>query len=135
MSQESTREQLVAQYTLLARLAEEARRRIELFNDTINDIANARRAVEEIAASEGEIKILVPLGSGVLAKAVIVDKERFLVNIGANVVVEKTFEAAQRLLEYREKSIREALQRQVSEYQAIMAKLAELEQMIQASQG
>jgi len=132
MSSREASEQAMAEYALLARLAEEARRRIELINANINDTVNALRAIEEIESAQGDVSLLVPLGGGVLARVLVTDKEKMLVSVGANVVVEKAVSDARRMLEEREKSLRETLERQLSEYQAIAARLSELETRIEA---
>jgi prefoldin alpha subunit len=57
---------------------------LQMVIDSINELKDKQRA-----------EMLVPIGSGVLARAELVDTDNFLVNVGANIVVEKSGKEAQ----------------------------------------
>ncbi|MEM0023118.1 MAG: prefoldin subunit alpha [Thermofilaceae archaeon] len=126
------REQLVAEYTLVSQLAEEMRKRIELLNASINEIAAARRALEETQnLNEGD-ELLVPLGAGVFVRVKLANKSSVVVTIGANIMIEKNVDEALKIVGSREQQIRDALQRSMAEYQALLNRLQELEQQIRS---
>ncbi|MEM3936257.1 MAG: prefoldin subunit alpha [Thermofilaceae archaeon] len=126
------REQLVAEYTLVSQLAEEMRKRIELLNASMNEVAAARRALEETQnLNEGD-ELLVPLGAGVFVRARLANKSSVVVTIGASIMIEKNVDEALRIIGSREQRIRDALQRSMAEYQALLNRLQELEQQIRS---
>ncbi|MEM4679681.1 MAG: prefoldin subunit alpha [Thermofilaceae archaeon] len=126
------REQLVAEYTLVSQLAEEMRKRIELLNASINEVAAARRALEETQnLNEGD-ELLVPLGAGVFVRVKLANKSSVVVTIGANIMIEKNVDEALKIVGSREQQIRDALQRSMAEYQALLNRLQELEQQIRS---
>lgn len=57
---------------------------LQVVFDSISDLQKERGS-----------EILVPIGSGVLAKAKLEDEKNFLVNVGANIVVKKTAKETQ----------------------------------------
>lgn len=130
MERAADRDQLAAEYTLISQLLEDVRRRIELLNAGLSEMAAAKRALEEVQKlSEGE-ELLIPLGAGIYVRAKLSNKSNVIVTIGANVMVEKTLEEAQRTIENRELEARDALQRSLADYQALLNRLRDLEQQI-----
>ncbi len=126
------RERLAAEYTLLSQLLEDVRRRIDLLNAGLNEVALAKRALEELQKlSEGE-EMLVPVGAGIYVRARLASKSSVLMTIGASIMVERTLEEAQKAVEAREQEIRDALQKSASDYQALLNRLRELEQQIRS---
>jgi len=56
---------------------------------------------ESISSLDGKAhaEIMVPIGMGVLGKAMLLDSNEFLVNIGSNIVVKKSAEETKQLIE------------------------------------
>ncbi|RLF05648.1 MAG: prefoldin subunit alpha [Thermoprotei archaeon] len=136
MSEErSRRERLAAEYTALSQLAEEVRRRIELLNATLNEVASAKSALEELEVVEEGEELLVPIGAGVYVRAKVSGKSEVLVTIGANILVEKSIEEARKYLDEREQKLRDMLQRHVSDYQSLMSRLGEIERELRSRSG
>jgi len=127
------REELAAEYGALTQLLEDVRRRVELLNTTLAELAAAKSALEEIGSlNEGE-ELLVPVGAGVFIRAKLAGKDKVLVTLGANVMVEKTLDDTRKYLEEREQKVRDALQRSVADYQALVGRLREIEQRLRSS--
>lgn len=133
MAEAREREELRAEYGALAQLLEDVRRRVELLNTTLAELAAAKSALEEIGSlSEGE-ELLVPVGAGVFVRARLASKDKVLVTLGANVMVEKTLEDTRKYLEEREQKVRDALQKSVADYQALVGRLREIEQRLRSA--
>jgi len=123
-------EQIAAEYAMVSQLAEDLRKRMELLNATLNEIAAAKRSLEELQKLSEGGEIWVPLGAGVFVRAKLADKSRVIVAVGANIMVEKTLEEAQRSLESKEQEVRDALGKSAADYQALLNRLRELERQI-----
>ncbi|MCD6357630.1 MAG: prefoldin subunit alpha [Thermoprotei archaeon] len=136
MSEErSRRERLAAEYTALSQLVEEVRRRIELLNATLNEVASAKSALEELEIVEEGEELLVPIGAGVYVRTRISGKSEVLVTIGANILVEKSIEEARKYLDEREQKLRDLLQRHMSDYQSLVSRLGEIERELRSRSG
>lgn len=129
-----SREELAAEYGMLAQLLEDLRRRIEVLNTTLAELASAKSALEEISAlGEGE-ELLVPIGAGVFVRAKLANNRSVLVTLGANIIVERTVDEARKFLEEREQRVRDLLQKSAADYQALANRLREVELRLKAGQ-
>jgi prefoldin alpha subunit len=76
---------------------------------------NRRSELEVVKQSLADMKhqkdreIMIPVGAGVMVLGKIVDEKNILVNIGANVVVQKTSEEAKKLVEEQLEEINKIL--------------------------
>lgn len=130
---QSGREDVVAEYNLLSQLLDEIRKRIDLLNATLTEISASKSALDEVQVlNEGE-ELMIPLGAGVYARAKLASKNKMLVSIGAGLLVERTLDETRKTLENKEQRIRDALQRSLADYQAILNRLRELEQKIRVT--
>lgn len=129
-----SRDELVAQYSVYSQLLEEVKRRVDLLNASLSEIVSAKSTLNELTAVDEGEELLVPVGAGVLVRAKLASKSSVLATIGANLMVEKSVEDAKKFLDEREQRVKEALQKSVAEYQALVNKVRELEQRIQALQ-
>ncbi len=127
------RDRLVLEYQQLARLAAEYQRRIDLVNAMLDDIAQARTAVEELELLDDGEELLVPLGANVMVKAAYKKTGKLIVSVGSGVLVEKDFEGVKKHLERRERSLRELVQRLTAEYQRVIARMGEIERQLGAT--
>lgn len=129
----TTKEQLAAEYGALAQLLEDVRRRVDILNTTLAEISAAKSALEEVSSlSEGE-ELLVPVGAGVFVRAKLAGKDKVLVTLGANIMVEKALEDTRKYLEEREQKVRDALQKSVADYQALVSRLRDIEQRLRSA--
>ena len=129
----TTKEQLAAEYGALAQLLEDVRRRVDILNTTLAEISAAKSALEEVSSlSEGE-ELLVPVGAGVFVRAKLAGKDKVLVTLGASIMVEKTLEDTRKYLEEREQKVRDALQKSVADYQALVSRLRDIEQRLRSA--
>ncbi len=126
----SERSKLSAEYALLAQLANELRSQLDLLNAALNEVLTAKAALEEVSKLKGGEELLIPLGGGVMIKALFKGEHKVLVNVGSNVIVEKDLEGAVKYLSDREQALRRELQQRASEYRSILERLRELESKI-----
>ncbi|MGQ9781306.1 MAG: prefoldin subunit alpha [Nitrososphaeria archaeon] len=75
---------------------------------TLNDIQNAEETIEELSKGK-DLDTMVYIGGGMYTSSKINITQKVLVNVGYNIVVEKTLKNAQTFLEERKKEIRTAL--------------------------
>lgn len=90
------------------------RRQLVEIENQLNLLENKRLELEIVGNSINELKgqknkeIMVPIGSGVLMKGTILDDKTVLINVGANILVEKTMDEAKELIKKQIDDIRNA---------------------------
>lgn len=121
--------------------AELLTRQLSLLEEGVREGNGAIESLTAIKETDGGI-VLLPLGGGVNARVRIVDSDRFLVNIGAEVVVSKSSEESVSFLQERitemnasYKKVSEALSRLQSQIRDISNRLEYLYQQSQEEQG
>ena len=91
----------------------------------ISEIENKKSELKYLKDGLSQMKgqkgkdILIPLGSGVLAKGTLSDDEKVIVNVGSNILVKKTVEDAKKIIENQIKelnSIVEQLEGEMTKY-------------------
>jgi prefoldin alpha subunit len=105
---ESTFNELSARQNLLERILIETRAAV----DTLAGLASAKSD-----------EILIPIGGAVLVRAIPPKAEKVLLNVGANVVVEKPREYASKFMEARANEIEESIVALVSQRNQIAQRL------------
>jgi prefoldin alpha subunit len=102
MSQEKDQkkiQELYMQFNMLNQQASEIQKQIQSLEESINETNESIKGLSEITNQGPNKEILVPVVSGVFAKAEIKDTSEFIVNIGANTAAAKTFDEVKKLLE------------------------------------
>jgi len=127
------RDRLVLEYQQLARVAAEYQRRIDLLNAALDDVLQAKAAVDELKLLEDGEEILVPLGANVMVRASYRKTGKLLVSVGGGVMLERDFEGVREYLERREKTLRELVQRLSNEYQRVISRMSEIERRLGAT--
>ncbi|RLE62292.1 MAG: prefoldin subunit alpha [Thermoprotei archaeon] len=122
---------LVEAYASLEEYARLLSERVQILSRTSSDLAIALETLEGIKDLKEETSILLPLGGQVYGKFRMIDREHVLVNIGANVFMEKTVEDAIEYLNKHKNSVdielsrsREELNRALSRLQEIRTRLS-----------
>jgi len=127
---QTQRERAAEEYAVLAQLAEEIQREISLAQSLIAEIDSTVITLKNIGLLEESKEVLVPLSAGVYVKAVISKQEKFLVNIGSNILVEKTLEEALSMLNQRREELAQLVSKRAEELNAIISRVQQLRQIL-----
>ncbi len=101
-------------YQLLQQNLESLRQQLELVERQLIEIKTTELVFRDFKNKKGIDDVLIPLGSGCYGKAKITDVKSVLVNLGANVMVNKTLESAELFLKRREEEL-EKVGREIQE--------------------
>lgn len=121
MSEEQAQELLYKMQMLESYFAELTQKENGLLN-VLKDSTSAIQSLTELGEKK-ESETLAPLGIGVFAKSKISSDDKFLVNVGAGVAIEKDKNSAINFLESRIKEIEVALQETNAQKQQIASQL------------
>ncbi len=98
----------VVMYKLLDNMGKDLQKQMKLVQNKLAEVEATRLAIEEIKKVKEGNEILIPVGNGVYGYGKIATAERVLVNIGANILLEKTPSEAEEFMAERREELLEA---------------------------
>jgi prefoldin alpha subunit len=128
VDQKEIQEKLVRYQILEGRIKVSLKRR-EMLIAKIVEVEITLNSIEEVEKNK-ESEILLPLGSSVHIPGVLKDVKRMIVEIGADVAIEKDIESTKKILEKRKDLMNNGLQSMEIEITNITNELLRLEQEI-----
>ena len=93
----------------------------QMLEKQVMDMAMVEQALEDMKSVKEGDEVLIPLTSGIFAQGVLKDNKKFVVNIGANITVEKSVDEVKAIIK---KQI-EDMGKMQTELQDNLKKLAE----------
>jgi len=118
---------VVTEWQYLQSLAEVLKQRIDLALAAINEMEGTIQAIDELSKVVGETEVLFMLGANAYAKGRIVDTKKILVNVGANILVEKSLEDAKKFFESRIDTLRRVVAETQQQLASVTARISKLE--------
>jgi len=130
-SREELIRRLSAEYLVLRNLIQELRRRVEILNRLLIEIDDTLSSLESVKELKEEDSVLFSIGSMSYVRGKIIDRDKVLVNVGADVVIEKSIDDAMEYLRDKQKSIQLELRTTVAQLQQASTRLSELEGLLE----
>ena len=99
---ESPKEDAQQRYLELQMLSgqlQQIQQQIETLNQQLVELTRIKEALDDIKKTKKETEMLTQLGSGVFLKSTLKDAHNVLLNVGANIVVEKQVDDAIQIVE------------------------------------
>ncbi|HLG24793.1 MAG TPA: prefoldin subunit alpha [Candidatus Nanoarchaeia archaeon] len=103
---EKKAQQLYSEFQMIDANVKQLQRQLELATQQIMEISSTSQSLDEFEKIQSGKEILVPLSSGIFAKASIKDNSELLVNVGSNVVVSKDVASTKALLQKQLEEVR-----------------------------
>lgn len=114
----------------LKELAQQA----QVLEEQINDLNTTMEALDVLEKTEEKTELLVPVSQGIFAKTTLKENDKLLVNVGANVVVDKNVKQTKEIIADRLKRMQEFNNQTVENMEALNSRakelLAELQSMV-----
>ncbi len=105
---------------------------LEMITDQLIELTVTSNSIGEFSRINSGKEVFVPLSSGIFAKAAIKDTSELLVNIGANIVVNKDIASAKKLIQNQAEEIKKVQSRMINELEKMAAHAAQLEAQLQS---
>ncbi len=119
-----TKEEEASKYMMIVEQCKEQLNQLEMQSQyiqaTIMDYNKARLTIEQLNKLEKEIEMIYPIGGGTYLNSITKKQEKILVDIGAGIITEKTYDEAIKKIDEKIQNIEKSL-----------AKLNEMMQNIQ----
>jgi len=127
MSSKQERASLAEEYGLLTQLAEELQKEISLAQNLLVEVDATVATLKNISSLGDSREILIPVSTGVYARAIINRQDKFLVSIGSNILVEKDLNDTLEFLKQRRDELQQLIERRVDELNKILQRLQQLQ--------
>ena len=118
---------------MLEKQMQEMQKHEQLVEQQLMELMIASQSLDEFKDTTKGDEILVPISSGIFAKAELKNNKEFLVNVGANTVVVKDIESTKKLMDKQVEDMRDVhtkvnmqIQRMALQSSAIEQELREL---------
>jgi prefoldin alpha subunit len=118
MDKEKVQEKYI-ELQLIEQQMKQIQKQMQLVESQVGELTTAYNALEELRKTKPGTKILVPISNGIFAKAELKDSQDLIVNVGANVTVDKNVESAKGL-------VREQIDEMTAFHQKLMSDLQKL---------
>jgi prefoldin alpha subunit len=115
------------EYQVLTQKINQLQQQMQAVENNLTEIQGAIQNLDDFSKVGDNTEILVPVNNGMFAKATIKKENRFLVNVGASVVVDKSAEDAKRLIGKQEREMMELKAKMMENLVMLSAKSSELE--------
>lgn len=96
---EAKAQKLYLQLNTMNQQMMELQKQIQALEETIFEINDSKKGLDEVSKAEKGKEILVPIISGIFAKAELKETKEFIVNVGSNTAVVKSIEDVQKILD------------------------------------
>lgn len=96
---EAKAQKLYLQLNTMNQQMMELQKQIQALEETIFEINESKKGLDEVSKAEKGKEILVPIISGIFAKAELKETKEFIVNVGSNTAVVKSIEDVQKILD------------------------------------
>jgi prefoldin alpha subunit len=124
-------QELYMQMNMINQQSQELQKQIQAFEETILEVGESQKSLMEISSTKDDNEVLVPIVSGIFAKAKAQDFKKFIVNVGGNIAVEKSIEKVQELLEKQLSQMQEAQHQFVDQLQKMTVQGKQVEAQLQ----
>ncbi|MEM2930099.1 MAG: prefoldin subunit alpha [Thermoproteota archaeon] len=130
MSEEELRK-AITELRSFESIMDELRSRYQIVVASINDLQVSRSALEDISKAGEGVELFLDIGGGVYGKAVLKDTNRFLVNTGSGILIERSLEDTLKLVEKRLNDLNSARGSIESQMNSLQAKIEESRSRVQ----
>jgi len=120
--QEEKVQKLYMEFQILSQRIRQLEKQNEALNNNLMELMVTNQSLDDIKSIKEKTEILVPISSGIYAKADIKESDSFLVNVGANTVLVKDLKSTKEIIESQigevrklQESLAEQLQKQTTQ--------------------
>ena len=121
---------LYTEFQVMTNTINQLEKQNSALENQLMELMVTNQSLEDMRTTKSGTDILVPLSSGIYAKAELKDNKNFLVNVGANVTLSKDLDTTKELIEEQIDSIQKLQKNLMQELQEKTTRVAVLEQEI-----
>ena len=127
---EEKAQKLYLEFQMLSQQIKHLENQNDAVSNQLLELMSTAQTLEEMNNLKENAQILVPISSGIYAKAELKDGRNFIVNVGANTALVKDLESTKFIISEQIKEMRKIQESLVKELQSHTEKASSLEQEI-----
>ncbi len=116
---------------ILSSQIKQLRGQVQLLDEQAADIAGVIQNIDDFGSSEVGSEMLAPISGGIFAKADLKDNKELVVNVGADIAVEKDLASTKQLLAERLSEVQRQRDGFVSQLQGLSLQAQQAQQTIE----
>ena len=122
---------LYMQFQLVDQQIKQMQKQLEMVTHQLIELDSTSSSLDEFGRIQSGKEILVPMSSGIFAKANVKDTSELLVNVGANVVVKKDISSTKRLIQKQVEEVRKMQRQMMDELEKMTSQAVQIESQLQ----
>ena len=123
-------QKLYVEFQVLNNNIKQLEKQNTVLENQLVELITTNQGLEDMKKVKSGTEILVPLSSGIYAKAKLKESDNFIVNVGSNVALSKNIDSTKKVIENQIDEIQKLQENFMQELQNNTAKAALLEQEI-----
>ncbi|HJN57280.1 MAG: prefoldin subunit alpha [Candidatus Woesearchaeota archaeon] len=120
-------QKLYLEFQMLDQHIKQLEKQNTVLNSQLTELIITNQGLEDMKKVKKDTEILVPLSSGIYAKAELKDSNNFIVNVGSNLTVVKDLTSTKKLIETQVDELKKLQENTITELQKYTTKAAMLE--------
>lgn len=130
MKEEENLQKLYLEFQMLDQHIKQLEKQSAVLNNQLMELMATNQSLDDMKKTDQKTEILVPLSSGIYAKAELKDNKSFIVNVGANTALVKDISSTKKMIEDQIDEIKKLQEALVNQLQTQTVKASSLEQEI-----
>ncbi len=127
-SEERELQEKYIEMKILEEQMQHMQKQAQVVEQQLMEMMSTVQSLEEFKKTKIGDKVLVPISSGIFAKAELKDNTQFLVNVGADIVVSKDIESTKALIQKQVEELSELQNKVMMNIQKMSLKAASIEE-------
>ena len=129
---EAKAQEIYSEFQMLDQNIKHIQKQLESLTQQIIEMTSTTNGLDDLKKAEVGSEVLVPISSGIFAKASLKETNELLVNVGANVVVSKDIDSTKKLIETQIDSMKKMHKDLVMNLEEMTHKAGSLEMQMQS---
>ena len=128
---EKKAQEMYMEFQMLDQHIKQLQKQLQAITQQLMEFEATSMSLEDLQKVPQGKEIFVPLSSGIFTKATIKDTSELLVNVGANVIVQKDIASTKKLISNQVEEIRKLQKRMIEDLEKMTEKAAKIEEQLQ----
>lgn len=128
--QEEKMQKLYLEFQVLNNTIKQLENQNNVVDSQLMELAVTSQSIDELKNIKKGTEILIPISTGIFAKAELKDNEKFIVNVGSNITLKKDIDSTKKLVQSQIEDLRKLQEDLINELQNSTSKAAVLEREI-----
>ena len=129
---EKKAQEMYMEFQMLDQHIKQLQQQLQAITQQLMEFESTSMSLEDLQKVPQGKEIFVPLSSGIFTKATIKDTSELLVNVGANVIVQKDIASTKKLIANQVEEIRKLQKRMMNDLEKMTEKAAHIEGQLQS---